>query len=201
MKQLIIILHLFSGFGFSISSLAQQKVGTTPRDFYWKKAKITKAKAFLYFSELSTPLGGLPIINEDNQLSKDILPKYIRILTKEQVNLLAGKLSSYTPNDSLIEMSLCFNPHHALVFYDSKDKVLGHISICFACNRYELKPKHPNHTPLKMSALKVLMQQLNMPLFDEYAAMERFMKKEGFFSKIKTLEEPAPPPNKKGRKK
>ncbi|OJJ15994.1 hypothetical protein BKI52_35060 [marine bacterium AO1-C] len=196
MKQYLIVFYLLSGFTFSTPSFAQQDTNTTPQDFYWKKAKIAKVKAFLYFSEFSTPLGGQLILNKKKQLSKDILPKYTQTLTKEQTNLLVQKLATYTPNDSLIEMSLCFNPHHALVFYNNKGKILGHLSICFACDRYELNPEHPNNKPFTMTALKRLMQQLKMPLFDEYEVMEKFLKKEGLLSKVKTFEKVPPHPNK-----
>lgn len=30
----------------------------------------------------------------------------------------------------------CFNPHHALVFFDADDKIIGHYTICFKCLGY-----------------------------------------------------------------
>ena len=34
----------------------------------------------------------------------------------------------------------CFDPHHAFVFLDDDQSVVGHIDICFLCNQYRASP-------------------------------------------------------------
>jgi len=33
--------------------------------------------------------------------------------------------------------ALCFYPHHALIFFDASDRIIGHYTICFKCFGYQ----------------------------------------------------------------
>ena len=39
------------------------------------------------------------------------------------------------------DVSKCFIPHHAFVYYDASGKVVGQLSICFMCDRLRGAPK------------------------------------------------------------
>lgn len=161
--------------------------------FYWDSVNIAKVKALLYFPEVTSPSGDMPIMNEYQEVNSGVIPAYTRYLNKSQIKTLANKLKTIDRTDSIIEISLCFNPHHALVFYDHQERILGHMSICFVCNRYKLEPSHPNHNPISILALQALIKTLDIPLFDSDETRKAFMKKEGVWHKVKQYPKPPLP--------
>lgn len=65
-----------------------------------------------------------------------IKDKYLknRILLNEiQLKKLQEKFYGCKSPD---ESAACFDPRHALIFYDKKNEVLGYIEICFQCNQH-----------------------------------------------------------------
>jgi len=76
-------------------------------------------------------------IKEDTLSISDL--EEIFLLTPIQVDSLTNILFNYGLNDNLEYniSTLCFDPHHAIVFLDKNGKVFEYIEICFLCNQYK----------------------------------------------------------------
>lgn len=64
----------------------------------------------------------------------EINKKYLKnriYLNKEQIEILKNKLIKCNTENWA---AACYDPRHALLFYDQKDKIFGHIEMCFDCN-------------------------------------------------------------------
>jgi hypothetical protein len=73
------------------------------------------------------------IQNGKLEINKKYL-KNIISLNKNQIEILKNKLSKCKTENWA---AACYDPRHALLFYDEKDKIFGYIEMCFDCNRSE----------------------------------------------------------------
>lgn len=46
----------------------------------------------------------------------------------------------------------CYNPRHGIIFYDSSEKIIGFLEICFECHRMYALPDTPNIGPIEGDA-------------------------------------------------
>jgi hypothetical protein len=68
----------------------------------------------------------------------NIPEKYLRnkiILTKGQIKKLKKQL--LLSDEKINERATCFDPRHAIVFYDKNNSILGYVNICFSCIQAE----------------------------------------------------------------
>ena len=70
------------------------------------------------------------IQNGKLKISKKYLKNRIS-LNKEQIEILKSKLRKC---DRENWAAACYDPRHAILFYDENDKIFGHIEMCFDCN-------------------------------------------------------------------
>lgn len=64
----------------------------------------------------------------------EINKKYLRnriSLNKEQIEILKNKLRKCETENWA---AACYDPRHAILFYDKNDKIFGYIEMCFDCN-------------------------------------------------------------------
>lgn len=64
----------------------------------------------------------------------EINKKYLKnriSLNEEQIKTLEDKLSNCETESWA---AACYDPRHAILFYDQNDKIFGYIEICFGCN-------------------------------------------------------------------
>ena len=64
--------------------------------------------------------------------------------------------------------AICFNPRHAIIFYDSKNSTLGYIELCFDCVTYETSPAFEiDFCYEKAQALKEHFETFGLTYFSE----------------------------------
>ena len=104
------------------------------------------------------PLDG--IMDDQGQLNPTRIPKEGVLLHKHQVNRLESAVTGTHPAHPI---ALCFNPHHAFLFYDKHGQVVGNIDLCFLCSNYEGSPSgYADYWDLE--ALRRLLLDLDIPI-------------------------------------
>ncbi|MGB7324568.1 MAG: hypothetical protein WBD31_06835 [Rubripirellula sp.] len=73
----------------------------------------------------------------DGELNDTRVPLDGITLTDAQVRQLEAAVTG-THTD--VGIGLCIYPHHAFVFYDAEDQIVGTIDLCFLCNSFHAKP-------------------------------------------------------------
>jgi len=77
-------------------------------------------------------------ILEDGVLNETRLPKDGIELTSTQLGQLEAAV---TGNHTDQGFGACIYPHHAFVFYDTDNRIVGSINICFLCSSFRAHPK------------------------------------------------------------
>lgn len=68
----------------------------------------------------------------------DIKDKYLKnkiVLNNQQIVKLKKELSNNCGSFSLFGGAKCYDPRHAIIFYNKKNEILGYIEICFECEK------------------------------------------------------------------
>lgn len=120
----------------------------------------------LYNSE---PPHGTPLVSS-GKLNKGVAKAWTKRLSPEEVALLTTYITGKRePKDG----AACYIPHHGFVFYGKDSKILGHLEICFMCERYYSLPRRGLATNWDLAGLKALVTKKGLPHFnhpDEWAA-------------------------------
>ena len=77
-------------------------------------------------------------ILDGGELNDTRVPDEGITLTDAQVEQLE---SAVTGSHTDVGIGLCIYPHHAFVFYDADDQIIGSIDVCFLCESFHAKPK------------------------------------------------------------
>jgi len=110
---------------------------------YFPQTKFAKVVGYTFNSGISEEGNGeeFSIYDEKkNKFAKSINPSHI-VLSKSQTDTLI-KILNDTATFSWC-MSGCFFPHHAFVFYNSKNKPVAYFNICFMCHQKSAMPSTP----------------------------------------------------------
>lgn len=156
------------------SDIPDQEIKNTGINEFWNKLNPKKVKLFVYANSRSEGTNGdysdIYIVNDKGILNKEIINSFTKNLIQDSIEYLI-KLMSNTTNywNSPAD---CFSPRHGIVFYNSKNKITGHISICFECNRYLSQPEVIHH--LKIDLLKKIFKQQGLPTKD--GEIRKFLK-------------------------
>ncbi|MBP83023.1 MAG: hypothetical protein CMO61_04150 [Verrucomicrobiales bacterium] len=73
------------------------------------------------------------ILNPDGSLNATRIPEAGIILTGKQVAKLKAAVTGTHPKRPVVD---CFWPHHAFVFYNGSEEIVGQINICFLCSNH-----------------------------------------------------------------
>jgi hypothetical protein len=113
---------------------------------YWYNKKITSATLYCYLPEAGQSSEHY-ILDKNNKLNATIIDSLTYELPSSLTNSLSNAIVRAT---SYIEEKKydCFQPHHGIVMKNDQGEIVGHISICFECNRYELFPQHVSYIPI-----------------------------------------------------
>jgi hypothetical protein len=139
MKTLLFSILLF---GFTINLTAQSNLETIPSKKNFKKFLSEKASKIVLIS--FDPEKRLMTLEGDPEeygyyqgtiIHKGIIDT-IRInnrknLEKKYHNKLTKIL--FNTSEKFIEFTECYSPHNGIFFYDSNDKIIGFLEICFNC--------------------------------------------------------------------
>ena len=164
MRQLLLT---FITFCILVSAHAQKKS--------WPNVNYIYARAFMY--NLNSDLNNKYQIIKDGKIDKRAVSTN-KNLTKNQLQT-AVKLVNKPTQGLLAGLSKCFNPHHAIVFYNSDNKPVASIMLDFDCEAIRLQPQK-TEKPLKhelsqkeinkqleiLNAYKSIIKQLNYPVFN-----------------------------------
>ena len=104
---------------------------------------------------------GSSITFDDGSLHEGV----IRATTVRLDDAQTLKLRKILSNDTKADHGglLCYDPHHAFVFYDADWKVTASIDICFLCSDYKSRPKGSSEA-IDLVALKTFCSQLGLPI-------------------------------------
>lgn len=122
----------------------------------WPSVSYSEVRAFSYNSKGEPDR---PIIHY-GRLDKSVINKRGTLLTAAQAKQLLAAVSGNHPDPKVY--TLCFNPRHAFVFYDSTHRAVAWIEVCFECNNVHTTPSQDRQFP-DMGALARLRDELNLP--------------------------------------
>lgn len=82
-------------------------------------------------------------------------------LTPEQIKKLYAAITGVHTHQ---KAAMCFEPHHGVIFYDSENKIIGSLTICFGCKFYKHSPAGEVSKVFDLEGLENLMIDLKMPV-------------------------------------
>ena len=119
----------------------------------WPGAAYTEVRG--YASENGAPIW------QDGKLTTSVINKSGTLLTAAQTELLLRAITK-KPRRTF-DLTQCFDPHHAFVFYDAHQKAVAWVEVCFHCNNIKAQPRSPGESWPDMKALLKLSKQLKLP--------------------------------------
>jgi hypothetical protein len=160
---------------FSLTLYAQVK---------WPAVKYRYAKAYLY--NLDGSLAGNHKIIKDGALDTTVTDTG-KFLHKEHLDVLK-KL--FTENLYILSngLSNCYIPHHAIVYYDDKNKPIASLSVCFMCQAVRFYYPVRKDKPLKLNQyteksaiaqlerIKQIFLELGYPVFNDAESYKNYQK-------------------------
>jgi len=157
-RQIFVLVVMLVG---SVKASAQPEQTST---FDWQKPEYAQVRAYLYGVEQSDYQPYAIII--EGRLDSTVQDTTGILLNAKQttqfLTIVRGKPVSF-PEPT----SLCFYPHHGIVFYEKAQRPVAHLSICFQCSIYRSFPhlKLPAYREVDMAALEKFIRQLGLPVF------------------------------------
>ncbi len=147
--------------------IPDSEIKNTGINKFWNSINSKKIKLFVYTPSreegTDTDWTDVHIVNSKGIISKDIIDNFTKELSQDSIKYLTNLLANTTNYwDSPAD---CFNPRHGIVFYNSKNKIVGHISICFECNSYHTQPEVIHH--VKIDLFETIFKQHGFPTKDE----------------------------------
>ena len=128
----------------------------------WPYTDFAYAKVYMY--NFNSDLGSHYQILKNGAIDDTALPSNKK-LTKKQADKII--VLSNKKNQGLIEgLSKCFNPHHAVVFFDKYDKPVASIMFDFECEAIRLQPEKNAKKIKKTLSEKTINKQ--MQILSEY---------------------------------
>ncbi len=124
----------------------------------WGFIQFSKVKAYRMNWTDEDASNGL--VGEKNKLNRSRIPKNGINLNLDQISLLREAVTGSHPDHPAAG---CFNPHHAFVFYDDQENIVGHIDICFRCSNYRKEPVGFAQI-FNLGKLASLFRNLNIPV-------------------------------------
>lgn len=104
---------------------------------------------------------GTAITYDDGSIHEGVIRSTTVRLSPDQTSALRKILS--TDMDSERVGALCYDPHHAFVFYDAEWKVTASIDICFLCSDYRSRPVGTSDK-VDLDALKAFCIKIGLPV-------------------------------------
>ena len=130
-----------------------------PANKLWPEKPFEHVVAYCYNPFYDTR--GTAITFDDGSIHKGVIRSTTVRLDPAQTSTLRKILS--TDTDAEHGGLLCYDPHHAFVFYDAGWKVAASIDICFLCSDYRSRPKGTSDR-VDLEALKALCAKIGLPV-------------------------------------
>lgn len=140
----------------------------------WPPVEYSHVVAYCY--DYTRDPRGSGIVFEDGTHHRGIIVPFTRNLLESKHAKLEELLN---PSKELIDEEVdCYDPHHALVFYDKDWKPVASIDLCFACADFRARPAHPAKE-LGWREIEAFFKVLGMPTGDEVNFTELFERHQG----------------------
>ncbi len=124
----------------------------------WPYLNYAYAKVYMY--NFNSDLNAKYQIIKNGKLDETALPSN-KMLSKKQIDKLIDLTNKKV--DGLISgLSKCFNPHHAIVFFDKSDKPLASIMFSFDCEAIRLQPEKKTKKRKKELSEKEINKLMNI---------------------------------------
>ena len=127
------------------------KIDTLSVNEYWSNQIIETATLYVYSPEHRLYNGkhiSKEIIINDNEMNPFIIDSLTVDLDKDELEKL--RMALRTETNYREDVASCFSPRHGIVLKDTLGKILGHISICFECTRYQMGENPVYDLPIGM---------------------------------------------------
>jgi hypothetical protein len=104
---------------------------------------------------------GTDITFDDGSIHEGVIRSTTVRLDPDQTTALRKILSTDTEAEH--GGLLCYDPHHAFVFYDAEWKVTASIDICFLCSDHKSRPEGASDK-VDLEALKAICIKIGLPV-------------------------------------
>lgn len=121
----------------------------------WPGVEFTEVKGYIYSVN---PLTGTDIVS-DGKLNPSV-EKVVR-LSPKQVPRIALAIHEQEKGGVV---ALCYEPHHAFVYFDKLGRPVAWMELCYKCNQWSSFPALPENKIVKLPALTPLCRELGLPL-------------------------------------
>jgi hypothetical protein len=122
----------------------------------WPGVSYSEVRGYAYNKR---GLIGTPIVSR-GRLAPSVINKSGTPLTDQQVRRLVHAVTRAKPFNWA---ELCFQPHHAFVFFDRGAKPVAWLEFSEVCNTARAWPQHPG--PFDLVVLSELLKELRLPPF------------------------------------
>lgn len=130
-----------------------------PAKKLWPEKPFEHVVAYCYNPFYDTR--GTAITFDDGSIHEGVIRSTTVRLDPAQTSTLRKMLS--TDTDAEHGGLLCYDPHHAFVFYDAEWKVAASIDICFLCSDYRSRPEGTSDK-VDIEALKEFCAKIGLPI-------------------------------------
>jgi hypothetical protein len=134
----------------------------------WPAVPFTTVRAYSWAAEAANDDGA---IRPGMKLAPRAINKKGTLLTVDQVHRLQETVSKPNPR---ADLSVCYNPHNAFVFYNAAGKPVAYLELCFSCIGNRSQPPIPNNSPNYLS-LAAIFEELKLPM-GRYTTAKAFKK-------------------------
>ncbi|MCF6242729.1 MAG: SdiA-regulated domain-containing protein, partial [Bacteroidales bacterium] len=145
------------------------------------------AKAYMY--NFNSDLNAKYQIIKDGKIDETALPSEKRLSAKQIEQLI--DLTNKKVEGLITGLSKCFNPHHAIVFFDNSDKPIASVMFDFNCEAIRVQPKKISKKRRKelsekeinkllniLKEYRKITDELNCPVFNTVAEYQYYKKNE-----------------------
>jgi hypothetical protein len=137
----------------------------------WPTNSYVEVKAYVFNLESQMDVR---FLNGTN-LNADVFNADGARLNQTQVKELLKAITGKHPEHMV---ALCYNPHHAFVFFDSTGKPVASFEICFECSNYYWQPQRSlnKYNYIDIKSVRKIVQELGLPIYnkdEDYLALKK----------------------------
>ncbi|MDJ1505146.1 hypothetical protein [Xanthocytophaga agilis] len=144
----------------------------------WKVSKYKYVKAYVIPDHLAClcfvdEMRKKEFIARLDSTQNKLLPD--KILSEKQIREIET-LFTKTSEDDMYGMGAdCFNPRHAIVYYDDQHRPTNALLVCFECGRIEAFPNTQENLNFYTDNFRSFFEKLGLPVFDNPIEYEAYI--------------------------
>ncbi len=150
----------------------------------WNPPAYRTVKAYLLKPHLIGPAANLGMANEPKEFFDKIQSEEGVVLSEAQIARVFGLFTFHvgeskvdSVEDSVNGLADCFDPRHAIVYYNEQEEPVAAIVACFECGRLCTYPRFEEEIELNsyLSNFHPFFEELNMPIFSNPLEYNAYM--------------------------